>query len=155
ELLPEQALIELAPDADLSLQATTSTREIAVHGPATLVACPDGDEAVRLSTGRASGFPGMGVRPGADVWIATPLGVVRFSDAQLEVDVPSAERLEVKISGGKATFMAALGARSPGISDAGVLDEVLIPGGGAFSVTRPNTPLSRLVRDLVNACRTE
>lgn len=155
DLLPEEARLELAPDAELSLQATTSTREIALRGPATLVACPGGEEEVRVSFGRISGYPGVGVRPGADVWIATPLGVVRFADAQIEVMVagPSAERLEVKIGGGKATFMAALGVH--GSADAGVLDEVLIPGGGTFSADRAPTPLPKLLRDLVGACRTE
>jgi hypothetical protein len=157
ELLPEEARLELASDGELSLQATISTREIAVHGPATLVACPDGEEALRVSFGRVSGYPGMGVRPGSDVWIATPLGVVRFNDAQIDIEVagPLAERLEVKISGGKATFMPALGVRSPGSSDAGVLGEVAMPVGGTFLADRPSTALPRLVRDLLSACRTE
>jgi hypothetical protein len=157
ELLPEEARLELASDAELSLQATVSTREIALRGPATLVACPGGEEAVRVSFGQISGFPGMGVRPGSDVWIATPLGVVRFNDAKIDVDVvgPSAERLEVKLSVGKATFVPALGARVAGSPDAGALDEVVIPTGGPFSADRPTTPLPRLLRDLVGACRTE
>jgi hypothetical protein len=157
DLLPEEARLDLAPDAELSLQATTSTREIAVRGPAALVACPGGEEEVRVSFGRISGYPGMGVRPGADVWIATPLGVVRFADAQIEIEVagPSAERLSVKIGGGKATFMAAKGVRLQGSPDAGTLDEILIPGGGTFSADRPSTPLPKLLRDLVGACRTE
>jgi hypothetical protein len=157
ELFPEGARVELAPEADLSLQATVSTREIAVHGPAALVACPDGDEALRLSFGRVSGYPGMGARPGSDVWIATPLGVVRFTDAQIDLEVAGtpAERLEVKVSSGKASFMPALGARVPGFADSGVLEELAIPAGGTFSVDRPSSPLSKVLRDLVAACGTE
>ncbi len=155
ELVPEEARLELAPDAELSLQATTSTREIALRGPATLVACPGGEEEVRVSTGRISGFPGVGVRPGADVWIATPLGVVRFADAQIEVAVVGPYRIEVKIEGGKATFMAALGVHLQGLADAGALDEILIPGGGTFFADRVAMPLPRLLRDLVSACLTE
>ena len=157
DLLPEEARLELAPDTELSLQATVSTREIALRGPAALVACPGGEEEVRVAFGTISGFPGVGVRPGADVWIATPLGVVRFSDAQLDVVVagPAAEHLEVKIAGGKATFMAALGVHLQGLTDAGTLDEIVVPSGSTFSVDRPPTPLPKLLRDLVGACRTE
>jgi len=157
ELLPEEARVELAADTQLSVQATVSTREIAVRGPATVVACVDGEEALRVSYGRVSGYPGMGVRPGADVWIATPLGVVRFNDAQIEVAVagPSGERLDVKLPGGKANFMPAPGVRVAGSADAGVLDELIIPPGSTFFVDRPTTPLPRLLRELVGACRTE
>jgi hypothetical protein len=157
ELFPEGARVELAAEADLSVQATVSTREIAVHGPAVLVACPDGDEALRVSSGRVSGYPGMGVRPGSDVWIATPLGVVRFSDAQIDINVadgPSG-RVEVKVTSGKATFMPAAGARVAGPADAGTLEELAILPESTFSADRPTSPLTKVVRDLVAACSTE
>jgi hypothetical protein len=154
ELFPEGARVELEPQAELSIQATISTREIAVHGPAALVACPDGDEALRLYFGKVSSYPAMGVRPGSDVWIATPLGVVRFSDAQIDVDVslvPS-ERLEMKVSSGKASFMPALGVPVPGFQDSGVLEELAIPAQGAISVDRSS---SKALRELVAECRSE
>ena len=70
-------------------RSTTRTR--AAKSPSSvppLRRLPDGEEAIRAgSRGKVSAFPGMGVRPGVDVWVATPLGVVRYSDAEVDIDV--------------------------------------------------------------------
>jgi hypothetical protein len=155
DLVPEAARIELDPDAELTLQATSSTREIAVHGPAMLEACPAGEEEIRLSVGRVSGFPGRGVRPGTDVWIATPLGVVRFNDAEIEVTVSGrrADHLEVTLTGGKAIWMPAHGVVTPDAPDAASFEEVAIPGSGHFSANRAASTGPKLLPDLVGACR--
>jgi hypothetical protein len=166
-------LVELGPDAELTVQATVSTREIALVGPALAEACPGGEEAVRLARGTVTAFPGAGVRPGADVWIATPLGVVRFSDANIEIAVssPNADRLKVAVITGQATFVPAAGVlaaapppirdgaaasskvddRSVGSADGADGAMALAPG-VAFEATRPESVLSRWVRDLVAAC---
>ena len=182
ELLPEGGLIELESGASLTVQATVSTREITLVGPALAEACPGGEEAIRLSYGKVTAFPGGGVRPGAEVWVATPLGVVRFNDANLEVTVAGrdADRIEVALVTGHAIFVPAIGvsevpggaadaARAvpkpslarPGStreSDGSIeatearTEEVTLAQGAAFAASRPDGPLPRWVRDLVGAC---
>ena len=174
DLLPEGGLIELAAGAELTLQATVSTREITLVGPGLAEACLGGEEAVRLSHGKVSAFPGGGVRPGAEVWVATPLGVVRFNDAKIDVAVPGrdAARIEVALATGHATFVPAPGVEEmPGRSDAGRAapapparanhgaidaeaagEEVKLVQGVGFAARRPTGPLPRWVRELVGAC---
>jgi hypothetical protein len=169
DLVPESGLIELGSDSELTVHATVSTREITLVGPATAEACPGGDEAMRLAYGRVTAFPGSGVRPGAEVWIATPLGVVRFSDAKIDIGVPDtdAARLEIAVITGQATFMPALGiaAAAPGAVappegdknglPAGALEAgeaiPLLPG-STLAVRRREGPVSRWASGLVAAC---
>jgi hypothetical protein len=158
ELLPE-AKIVLPKDEGLVVKSTVSGRELGVDGPLLAEVCPEGEEEVRLSLGSVRGFAGAGVRPGAEVWIATPLGVVRFNEANLKVEVaPAAERLSVMVTAGQAVFVAAkeplvgpdaFGARLVG--DAGT-DERTIAAGVPFVVARPAGSVSLLARNLVSWC---
>lgn len=109
DLLPEGETVDLDEDSDITVHATVSTREISLVGPARFVACPDGEEIVRLAQGKVTAVPGAGIRPGAEVWVATPLGVVRFNDARIEVDVPNrdASRLRISVGTGQAIFVLA------------------------------------------------
>jgi hypothetical protein len=153
ELVPEGAIIRLGAAGTMTLQATVSTREMTFVGPAIAEVCPGGDEAVRLSSGKVTAFPGPGVRPGAEVWVATPLGVVRFNEAQIEIEVPGveAEHLKVSVITGQATFVPAAGATlvPPREPDAGPL--VLAPG-TTIAAGRPSAAPARWTRDLVAAC---
>ena len=172
ELLPDGVVIELGSGSALTVAATMSGREITLVGPATAEACPSGDEAVRLTSGKVTSFPGAGIRPGAEVWVATPLGVVRFNDAEVEVDVaaPDAERLNVALVKGRASFFPAAGvvaksAPSPA-GDGGRVDPaekgdagpedvagmVAIAPGAVLEASRPPSAPSRWVQTLVAAC---
>jgi hypothetical protein len=148
DLVPEAGLIELGVGAELTLQSTVSTREIALLGPALAEVCPFGEEAIRLSHGKVSAFPGGGVRPGAEVWVATPLGVVRFNDAKIDVTVPGrdADRIELALVTGHATFVPAVGVGTAGAQ------EVTLVQSAPFAARRPTGPLARWVQDLVGAC---
>jgi len=158
ELLPD-AKVRLLQDEGLVVKSTVSGRELGLEGPLLAEVCPEGEEEVRLSWGSVRGFAGAGVRPGAEVWVATPLGVVRFNEANLKVEVaPAAERLKVTVTAGRAVFMPAkdamggpdtLGARLKG--DAGV-DELTIAAGVPFVLARAAAPVSLLARDLASSC---
>jgi hypothetical protein len=129
-----------------------------LRGAATAEACPSGEEEIRLSRGKISGFPGMGVRPGAEVWIATPLGVVRFNDARIELEVtaPDPYRLRATIGSGRATFVSLPGVTIDGApADAGTLEEVQIEPGAAFEARRAPVPLAQLLLDLLKTCARE
>jgi hypothetical protein len=150
DLLPEGGLIELGAGAELTVQATVSTREITLVGPGLAEVCPSGEEAVRLSRGKVTAFPGAGVRPGAEVWVATALGVIRFNDANIEIAVlgHDADRIEVALATGHATFVPAGGMAEAGSGE----EEVALVQGVRFAASRPSGPLARWVRDLVAAC---
>jgi hypothetical protein len=174
DLVPESSLLELGADTELTVHSTVSTREITLIGPALAEVCPGGDEAVRLARGKVTAVPGAGVRPGAEVWIATPLGVVRFNDARMDIAVPDpgADRLEVAVISGQASVVPAAGAVAdalegrtdassgaapgrekggPGSPSAGG-DVIALAQGARFVVSRRAGSVSRWVGDLVASC---
>jgi hypothetical protein len=99
--------VVMGPGASLQLMHTGSAREWTIGGPARLVACPRGDEELVLARGALRTQPGAGVRPGAEVWIGTPYGSLRYADARAELSVGSAS-LEVRVVSGSLWF-ASLG----------------------------------------------
>ena len=165
----------LEPESELTVHSTVSTREITLVGPAAVEACPGGDEAVRLARGKVTAFPGSGVRPGADVWVATPLGVVRFNDAKIAIDVAdgAAARLEVAVITGQAAYVPVAGILAPALAGgrgddagraasghdpkraAGALaagEPIALAPGTTFTARRPDCAVARWASDLVAAC---
>jgi len=160
ETIPDGAWIEVAEGAEMTV-GTPSHREITVSGPAVASVCPKGDDELRLLAGRVSAFPGTGVRPGIEVWIATPLGVVRYSDAKIEVEVAAeGTRMTAAVSMAQAHFAPAPGIRiERGIPDAGAppspwVDLPLRAGTSLVAVRAPS-PRGPFVADLVHACTRE
>ena len=170
DLVPEGRIIVLEAEGELTVHSTVSTREITLVGPAAAETCPGGEEAVRLARGKVTAFPGSGVRPGAEVWIATPLGVVRFNDAKLAIDVPddAAARLEVAVITGQAMFVPVAGIVAPaltagraapggdpkGTTASGLTggEPIALAPGTTFTARRPEGAISRWGADLVAAC---
>lgn len=102
--------LELAANASLHLVHTQSTRQWVVTGPARLVACDAGAEELALAQGQLRLEPNSGVRPGAEVWIGTPFGSLRYTDARAEIGV-GARELSLRVNGGELWF-APLGGES-------------------------------------------
>jgi hypothetical protein len=140
--------VSLSEGAELVVKSTASGRELALRGPSLAQVCPEGEEEIRLSWGTFRGFPGAGVRPGAEVWIATPFGVVRFNDADLEVAVtpPLAARIAVKVVSGTAVFSPISGARDGGAGEA------TLSNAAPFSAERSALPVSESARQGVAVC---
>lgn len=99
-LLNEAQWMELGPDARLTLAHTETARTLTLHGPARAQACANGAEQLTLARGRVTTARGS-ARPGAEVLIATPLAVVHYGDAQLEVEAAE-DRLSVSAVAGRA-----------------------------------------------------
>jgi len=78
--------VELTAGASVSLRHTLSSREFKLIGPGRALPCRDGQEQILLADGRLSTSAGLGVRPGAEVLIATPEGVVHYGDAALDLE---------------------------------------------------------------------
>jgi hypothetical protein len=100
--------LELAPGATLHLTHALSARQWSVSGPARLIACDDGAEEIVLARGSLRTEPGSGVRPGAEVWVGTPYGSLRYADASAELSVNERE-LRVQVSSGQVWFSPVAG----------------------------------------------
>jgi hypothetical protein len=108
-LLKGAKWVELPAGARISVRHAASARELSFEGPARAVICRNGEEQVLLAEGRVSASAGPGARPGAEVLIATPWGLVRYGDATIEVRT-SGRRTEVTVRGGEAWLEPAKGA---------------------------------------------
>jgi hypothetical protein len=79
--------LDLAAGASLAVKHAQTSREVVFHGPGHVLPCEHGEERFLMTQGSAVTATWAGARPGAEVLIATPLGVVRYGDATLDVRV--------------------------------------------------------------------
>lgn len=98
--------VQLAEGASLTLKHTSSGREVSVAGPASFRACRRGREQVLLAHGTVQGGAGMGVRPGAEVLIATPVAAARYGDADFKL-VLSEKKLSIAVRAGQVELDSA------------------------------------------------
>jgi hypothetical protein len=100
-LLDGEHWVELETSASLSLRHTATTRELKLIGPAKVLPCRAGAEHFLLAMGQLSTSANLGVRPGAEVLIATPQGTVRYGDAALDIELTKTG-LRVRVKQGEA-----------------------------------------------------
>ena len=93
--------VELAAGASVSLRHTQTTREFRLIGPGHALPCRNGTEQILLADGKLSTSKSLGVRPGAEVLIATPGGVVHYGDAALDLEFGE-KGLRVRVKQGEA-----------------------------------------------------
>jgi hypothetical protein len=93
--------IELAAGSSVALRHTQTSREFKLIGPGRALPCRDGSEQILLAAGQLSTSKNLGVRPGAEVLIATPEGVVRYGDAALDLEFGE-KGLLVRVKQGEA-----------------------------------------------------
>jgi hypothetical protein len=103
--------VRLGQGASISLKHASTGREIALAGPAVFRACRRGREQVLLAEGKVTIGTGMGARPGAEVLIATPVGGVRYADAEFSL-VLDQKRLSVEVRAGQVEVDPAVPATS-------------------------------------------
>jgi hypothetical protein len=116
----------LAEGASLTLKHTSSGRELSVQGPALFRACLRGREQLLLARGTVQAGAGMGVRPGAEVLIATPVAVARYADADFKL-VLSDKKLNVEVRAGQLELDSATD--TPLKSPLGAKDKLGVPLG--------------------------
>jgi len=92
--------VSLDAGAGLTLKHTSSGREIAISGPALFRACRRGREQILLVRGTLQGGAGMGVRPGAEVLVATPIAGLRYGDADFKLTLDE-KKLAVEVRAGQ------------------------------------------------------
>ena len=100
-LLDGEHWVELEKGATISLRHTVTTREFKLIGPARILPCRAGGEQLLLARGQLTTSANLGVRPGAEVLIATPGGTVRYGDAALDVEFAGVG-LRVRVKQGEA-----------------------------------------------------
>jgi hypothetical protein len=89
--------VQLEDGSSVSLRHSLTSRELKLIGPGLVLPCRHGLEQVLLSEGKLSTFSSLGVRPGAEVLIATPSGTIHYGDAALDVQFgPKGLRVRVK-----------------------------------------------------------
>jgi hypothetical protein len=161
--------IDLVSGARLVAKDPRTTRETTFRGPARVRACVDSIEESWVDTGVFESSVGAGESPGAEEWVVTPLGVVRFAAAKLGVQVsahrppraparsgdagakaPAArETLRVNVTEGVAFVWAAADASERGAErhpEAGVDDEGWRRVSDGVAVVAPNAVASPLDR---------
>ena len=95
-LLDGEHWLELEPGASVALRHTLTSRELTLYGPALILPCRHGSEQFLLSAGRITTASKLGVRPGAEVLIATDGAIVHYGDAAIDVEQgPNGLRLRV------------------------------------------------------------
>lgn len=130
-LVDSEAWLDLGEAGSLSLKHTLTGREWSVRGPAWLRACVDGQEALWLSRGELRIGTGAGVRPGAQVVLSTPHGIIRWGDASLSVKV-DAKQTTVAVSAGRAWLTPAQETKLAGAEELGAKAsaKLIAKGGG-------------------------
>ncbi len=97
DLLDGEHWVLLQAGSSVALRDTLTSRELKLIGPGLELPCRHGAEQILIAEGRVSTSMALGVRPGAEVLIATPVGTVRYGDAALELEVgQKGLRLHVK-----------------------------------------------------------
>jgi hypothetical protein len=109
------------PKATLAVKDTGTGRELVFAGPGRVHACVRGEELFFLVRGEVRTAASAGARPGAEVLVATPHGVIRYGDARLNVKVgPSA--ISVRADLGDAWFEV------PSADGTGISEEKIATG---------------------------
>jgi hypothetical protein len=104
--IPEAAWIELDPGAKVTAKHPLSTRETAFQGPGRFRSCVGRAEEAWIEKGKFESVVGSGERPGAEEWLFTPAGVVRYGAGKVELTVTSSgagdSKTEIKVASGTA-----------------------------------------------------
>jgi hypothetical protein len=86
-LAPTEAWVDLAKGSRVVVRDPRTTRETTFHGPARVRACVGFTEESWIAAGGFESTVGAGESPGAEEWVVTPAGVVRYAAAKLSVGV--------------------------------------------------------------------
>lgn len=158
--LPDGAWVSLGPAARATVHVVASGREVGVVGPAFVRACAHGEESLEVAYGTLSAPLGLGARPGAEVFLATPQGFLRYGEAALRIEVPrGSAKGNIALTAGAAAAVLPAGSRVESWGDAGARKP--LPGGGFPLRAGDEVVLARdaataadaWARSVVDACR--
>ncbi|HVU05053.1 MAG TPA: hypothetical protein VHE30_25060 [Polyangiaceae bacterium] len=138
DALERPTWLVLEKGSSLAVKHAETSRELVFHGPAHLVACERGEERFLVTEGRVETVTWAGARPGAEVLIATPFGVVTYGDAKLDVHVDR-KGLTLAATSGSAWVAVPRTGSDP--------EERKVQSGGRTDVPGPVLEVKTLVQD--------
>jgi hypothetical protein len=100
-LLDGEHWVELEENSSVALRHTITSRELKLLGPGLVLPCRHGSEQFLLARGRLSTSSNLGVRPGAEVLLATPAASIHYGDASLDLQFDK-RGLHLRVNGGEA-----------------------------------------------------
>lgn len=100
--LDGKSWLELEANTKLSVRHGATAREFALVGPGRFLACRSGLEQVLIAEGGFESSPGAGVRPGAEMWVATPFAALRYADGSAAIRADRGAT-HVRVSSGRIT----------------------------------------------------
>jgi hypothetical protein len=109
--MPEGHWVLLGDGAKITTKDKTTTRELTFFGPGRARPCTHGEEEAWQWRGRFASTAGAGEHPGAEVWLVTPAGVVRYPGGELTVSATDTESV-VTVSSGVAFLWPATGTKT-------------------------------------------
>jgi hypothetical protein len=109
--LPHRGWLTLAAGARLVAKDPRNGRETNFEGPARVRPCVGADEETWVAAGTFASSPGAGEAPGAEEWVVTPLGLVRYGTGSVKVVVAPAD-VTVTVGSGVSWLWPAGGATS-------------------------------------------
>jgi hypothetical protein len=109
--IPAEGWLSLGREARLVAKDPRTTRETSFEGPAHVRACVEHREESWLATGRFESTVGAGETPGAEEWVVTPFGVIRYMAGKIAVDV-RAQNAAVAVGSGTAFLLLDDGIRA-------------------------------------------
>lgn len=116
--IPEGDWIDLAAGAKVTAKSPRTLRETAFEGPGRVRPCVDQDEEAWLTAGTFTAVSPGNESPGAEEWMVTSLGVIRYTSASLTAKVDK-RSVGLKVNGGTAFVLAEPYASVKDGSDAG------------------------------------
>ncbi len=146
-VLPDEAWVDVGKGGRLTTRDATSTRESSYEGPGRFRVCIGHKEEAWVQSGTFESVGGAGERPGAEEWVATPLGVARYDVAKWKFTV-SATAVDVSVAAGTGYFWPADGVASKFFAEAGSMpgqnDQgwVRLDGGQGMKLTVPKPALT-------------
>ena len=133
--------IDLGPGSRLSIKNGETSREAVFEGTGSVKVCVGGQEEMWLPVGSFNSVAGAGESPGAEQWIVTPHGVIRYASARLHATVGVANADVTLASGSASVFPIDNAYRKPaadaGASDAGRGGVLIKPTGGDGWIALP------------------
>jgi hypothetical protein len=156
--IPQDGWLLLSAGARLVVKDPRTSRETTFRGPARARACVDLSEESWLASGTFESAVGSGETPGAEEWVATPLGLVRFGAAKLTLEV-GARQVHIRVAAGPA-FVWIAGDASGRNLDGGTAtptetdDGWLRIAAGSTTLTPASSPPKlAAARSALDACR--
>ncbi|MEO8875383.1 MAG: hypothetical protein ABI461_07345 [Polyangiaceae bacterium] len=102
--IPEEDWISLPAGSKVTAKSPRTLRETTYEGAGMVRPCVDHDEEAWVLSGNFTAVSPGNESPGAEEWVVTPLGIIRYVSSSLTVRLGK-RTVDVKIAGGNASLL--------------------------------------------------